>query len=302
MTPNRVRMGLGAHQGAVVPRDTTLPLVSGLILLLLEAGLRGQETDLVDTGDLAGRGVTFVTEETTYFGVDHVSSVGDVNGDGVSDLGLIHVSTDPVFDLKVYLVFGSPAWTSRNPIAPELSNSVHFNLLDSETTKVGASYIINVGDLNGDGFSEFAFAFDNYRPLGSNGEIRGVVFIIHGRSAFTDSGEVVEAIGAGVPGSTIFSTRPAMSATGFEGTCAVLDINGDQKSDLAIGALLDEGERGIIHVLLQTGDSEARSISRTLGIRFRASRSKLQDCPGRSRMAGTSTGMASRTFSFRTAA
>ena len=245
--------------GAKEPRVAWRCALVSISTVLLLSGVSGQETDLVDTSDLAGRGVVFVTEETSRFGVDHVSSVGDVNGDGVSDLGLIHISEDPVFDLKLYVIFGGGHWTSRHVIAPGLSDSIHYSLVDVQTTKVGASYIINIGDLNGDIYSEFAFTFDNYRPLGSNGEINGIMFIIHGRPTFTDSGDVVESIGSGIPGTTIFSTRPGTSGTGFEGTCAVLDINGDQRKDLAIGGLLGDGagpSAGLIYILLETSELE----------------------------------------------
>ena len=244
--------------GSKGPRVVCRCAIVSLSTILFLSGLSGQETDLVDARDLAGRGVAFVTEKTTYWGMKDVSPVGDVNGDGVSDLGLIHIgSYEPVFDFKIYVIFGGGHWTGKHLMAPELSGSVHYTLQDVETTKIGSSSIVNVGDLNGDGYSEFAFSFDNYRPLGSNGGIVGVLFIIHGRPTFTNSGDVVESIGNNIPGTKIFSTRPGTSGTGFKGACAVLDLNGDQGRDLAISGLLGDGpgpSGGLIHVLLETAE------------------------------------------------
>jgi hypothetical protein len=225
------------------------------LLPFLSAALPGQETDLVDTRDLSGRGVVFVTDETSSSEIRHAASVGDVNGDGVSDIGLVHFLDDPVFEPTIYLIFGSSQWTGRNLIGSDLRDSLHLKLLDVATTGIGRSYIIHVGDLNEDGLAEFAFTSHDYEPLGRNGGIRGAFFIVHGQRTFASSSEVVEEIGAGISGTRIYTTDSAVTA-GWEGSCTATDLNGDRRQDLVVGGLLHAGLNlsGLIHVLLETGD------------------------------------------------
>ena len=242
-----------------LPASAMGPRGAFLAALLWVPMLDAQETDLVDTRDLAGRGVAFVTEDTTNFGILHVSAVGDVNGDGVPDIGLFRRITQPTVDGLVYIIFGSSHWKGSSVIAPELSGSIHFAFLDLQATGVGSADIINVGDLNGDGYSEFAFTLDGYGPLDLDPEVSGVMFIVHGRPTFT-SGEVIEAIGSDIPGTRIYSTDSSIKQTGYNGTCAVLDINGDGLLDLAVGAKLDLEAGGVFMFFSRPGTSDPNSI------------------------------------------
>ena len=222
-------------------------LLAFALLGLSGPWLHGQATDLVDMKDLLGRGVYFETEETIYMGIQRCVSVGDVNGDGLSDIGFSRWMKDPVEDLKVYLIFGSPEWVGRDVVRPELPGSIHYVVTPSR------SYVVPVGDLNRDGYSEFAFTGD--RSPGE--EPRDAVFIVHGKPEFTDSGEIADEVGSRIPGSMIFTTRPETEQAGFNGNCASVDINGDGKLDLGVGCVLGNSgatDKGFVHVLLDAGD------------------------------------------------
>jgi len=99
-----------------------------------------------------------------------VSTAGDVNGDGYSDIivGALNFDNGQLDEGKAYVYFGSASGMSFYP------------KWSTESNQENASYGISVstaGDVNGDGFSDVVIGADRY----TNGESEeGKVYVYHG--------------------------------------------------------------------------------------------------------------------------
>ena len=150
-----------------------------------------------------------ITGETTsaYFGLS-VSTTGDINGDGYSD---VVIGSPNIFSLtgRIYVYFGG---------AP-MNNTADLTITgESATINYGYS-VSGAGDLNGDGYSDMiagAYFF---------GGSTGKTYIYLGS---TSPDSIPDAIMNGETSSSNFGQ--SVSNAG--------DVNGDGYSDLVVGALL----------------------------------------------------------------
>ncbi len=148
-----------------------------------------------------------------YYGYD-VSTAGDVNGDGYSDVIISAISYDngENNEGRIYGYYGSasgvssvPSWiVEGNQADPGFGNS-----------------IACAGDINGDGYSDVIIGANNY----DNGETNeGKAFVYYGSSS-----------GLPVNESWTFESNSAYSYLGWRAS-SIGDVNGDGYSDVAIGA------------------------------------------------------------------
>ena len=189
----------------------------GRVVLFTQTALR--------TADLPASAVIEGTASSQSLGMA-VSFVGDVNGDGVDDLaiGMPGEGSSPVYVGAVALVFGRSLDESQGTVT--LSPDV---LIRGETTysRVGRS-LAAMGDINGDGFDDFAFGADlamvgSSTDTGGDGSVR--VFL--GRSQWPSEMTTAEAdhrISGGDTGSTL-----GRSIAGG------VDVTGDGVLDLLVG-------------------------------------------------------------------
>ena len=90
-----------------------------LVVVFAAQVVLAQESDFIDTGELVGRGIAFEGTPGAFFSVQGLSSVGDVNGDGFSDIGFSRAATRSTDRLL------SPAAPGCNrPAAPRSSTKV----------------------------------------------------------------------------------------------------------------------------------------------------------------------------------
>lgn len=158
------------------------------------------------------------------FGVS-VSSAGDVNGDGYSDLVIGAFGSGGTAQGEVYIYYGGPAILSPSP--PLI-------LLDVDATNndnFGLS-VAGVGDVNGDGYSDIVVG-----ACGAN-SYKGKAYLYLGGHSGLSVTPAVTLIGGAIGDYFGFS----VSGAG--------DINGDGFSDLLVGAPTNSTGSGAAYLYL----------------------------------------------------
>ncbi len=169
----------------------------------------GSSTGLPETHDWSDNGWPFFLPNSEYGKC--VSTAGDINGDGFSDV----IVSAPYYDNKgrVFIYNGSPDGLS------ESSNWI------TESNNLEAKYgwsVSTAGDVNGDGYSDVIIG----APYYDNGEPgEGVVFAYHGSS--NGLSQTYNWIGEGNENFKYFGH--SIQTAG--------DVNGDGYSDIIIGTL-----------------------------------------------------------------
>lgn len=146
------------------------------------------------------------------YDVYRVRSVGDVNGDGREDLGVITRNGFGTDDEQIYLVFGTDAKLSGTV---DLSaGGANIAILASTASATGDA-MTNIGDVTGDGIDDLAI--DGAAPDNK-------IYIVPGRTTWPDStvGAFVEL--DGLPGPICGGECGAELTSG--------DINGDGRTDI----------------------------------------------------------------------
>ncbi|MEL6477964.1 MAG: hypothetical protein AAFR17_11615 [Pseudomonadota bacterium] len=211
-------------------------VLGGLVNLVDLDDDDGTPDGQISIGQLDPDEGTIFAGDDTYAGAGlgyAVSSAGDVNGDGFDDLILGAPSTDETNgnDLRgaAYLVFGREDITTfDDPERVEFFNGlegVAFRGL-ADTGALGRE-VAGGGDINGDGFDDFAIATPySDAPNGNNS---GGVFVLFGKPAWgsVDLADLDGSNGFRLPGLRIGDYA------GF-GLSFVGDVNGDGFDDLMI--------------------------------------------------------------------
>jgi len=199
----------------------------------------GATTDLaaIQSGDGSAGFVMYGPEVSDYVG-HRVSSAGDVNGDGFSDILVSVIGTDgPAnsrnYSGEVYLVFGSASpgvWFDLATL--DGTNGVVIYGAESED-KAGLS-VKGAGDVNGDGFADVAIGADGDGP--ANGRLYGgESYIVFGKAGGFSASIDLLAIqgGTGTDGFAIYGAEGLDYAVAVSGAG---DVNGDGFSDIVVGA------------------------------------------------------------------
>jgi len=149
-----------------------------------------------------------------------VSTAGDINGDGYSDVivSALWYDNDGVDQGKVFVYKGSSAGLSNSPSWTEEGNQSNSSFGNSVSC---------AGDVNGDGYSDVIISDHTY----DNGEINeGKAFLYHGSVSGLSSS----------PNWT-FEGNLANAYFGW-GASAAGDVNGDGYSDIIVGAPYYSGQ------------------------------------------------------------
>jgi len=199
-----------------------------------------------------------VLSDDDLFG-SSVANIGDLNGDGVSDIavGAIHDDNGGTNRGAVRIIFLNSITTNGNGSVDstvEINDSTTFGPVLSDGDLFGDS-VANIGDLNGDGVSDIAVGafFD-----AGGGSLRGAVHIMF----MNTDGSVISTVE--INDSTTFG--PVLSNGDFFGGSIenIGDLNGDGVSDIAVGAVGDDGagsSRGAVHIMFMNPDGSGDVLS-----------------------------------------
>ena len=156
-----------------------------------------------------------------------LSAAHDANGDGYADLlvGTPFFASGQTNEGAVYVYLGG-AGTGFNTASDLIIQS------NQAEAQIGLA-LAGLGDVNGDGFSDFAVG----APLFNNASTEGAVFVYHGAATLDGTADATLAT--------------ALTATNGHGTAvAGADINGDGFRDLLIGAPQADANGGRVRVHL----------------------------------------------------
>ena len=195
---------------------------------LLAQGPEGPILRVVDEGavypvtvDPLASGPAWTESLGDEFGFS-LSSAGDVNGDGYSDV-IVGAPAYHLHEGRAYVYHGSSSGLPSSP-------SWTANPLSQNNSRFG-KHVALAGDVDGDGYSDVAVSSD----VG--------VYVFHG------SADGLEAD----PGWSLLPSQVGQSGVSFDAATAAGDVNGDGYSDLLLGAKgysdtgIDQGRALVFH-------------------------------------------------------
>ncbi|CAM9215321.1 unnamed protein product, partial [Hapterophycus canaliculatus] len=168
-----------------------------------------------------------------------LSSAGDVNGDGYSDVLVGSPAAGTLSQGYTYLVFGGTNMPARVDLqqSDEISGGNDGVVVFKGALTDESGYSVSGGfDMNGDGLSDFVIG----APEGGTiGEFDGEAYIIFGQEDLADSDTVMlDTDLDGVVGFNIIG--PSEDAYAGTAVAGVGDVNSDGFDDVIIGAFGDE--------------------------------------------------------------
>ncbi|MEN7538764.1 hypothetical protein [Aurantiacibacter flavus] len=198
----------------------------------------GGSIDLSAVTD-AGNGLGFEivgTGEFSYVG-NSVSSVGDVNGDGLADL-IVSAHGTAGTPGAAYVIYGRTdgATVVVSNIDPD-GNTAGFQIEGSSVGDQTSYSVSSAGDVNGDGLADMIVSAHD--ADGPGGENVGKAYVVYGRTG----GNSINVTELTVPGNTLGFEIVGSEASDNAGysVSSAGDVNGDGLDDLIVGAQNADG-------------------------------------------------------------
>lgn len=170
-----------------------------------------------------------------------VSSAGDLNNDGLSDLIIGAPGADPAAGADAgctYVVFGKPSTTAVN-LSLVTAGIGGFVINGATAGDASGTSVSGAGDVNGDGHSDVIVGAPTADP--TSGQDAGMSYVIFGKRNTTPVD--LWSVGLGLGG---FAISGAMAGDGSGTSVAAAgDVNGDNLGDVVIGAPTADTSGGI---------------------------------------------------------
>ena len=161
-----------------------------------------------------------------------VSSVGDINGDGIDDFAIGAAGADPNGDSSgaTYIVYGKANGFNANINLGNLDVGDGFRIAGERAGDLSGSSI-SAGDVNGDGYNDIIIGAPNADP---NGNKSGSTYVVFGKeSGFSGTVDLSNIVRSGSGGVRI----DGENKRDFSGnSVSTGDVNGDGYDDIIIGA------------------------------------------------------------------
>ena len=204
----------------------------------------GTVSDTIDIDDNTPNGPDLNSDD--YFG-SSIANIGDLNGDGVSDIAVGAVHDDAGSDNSgaIHIMLMNNNGTVFDTM--EINSNVTSGLVLSNGDSFGES-IANIGDLNGDGVSDIAVGAVGDDTRGNN---RGAIHIMFMNSNGTVS-DTIE-IDDDTTNGPVLSNGDSFGSS----ITNIGDLNGDGVSDIAVGTIGDDTgntNSGAIHIMFMNSD------------------------------------------------
>jgi hypothetical protein len=173
--------------------------------------------------DMNNADVIFYPEKDYHRPGHCIRGVGDVNGDGLTDIVLTGLGIDESTG-RVYLLLGRQNWNSR-----------HFSLTQADASYIGLERreelgvsAAGVGDFNGDGLDDFIFG----ARYSTNGNYKhsGKEFLITGQQSGWPKNKKISELK-----DNTFTVDDSITCLGWA-SAGVGDFNGDSRPDFIVSA------------------------------------------------------------------
>ena len=185
--------------------------------------------------------------DVDYFG-NSVTSLGDLDGDGVPDLAVGAFYDDTGGDNRgsVHILFLNSNGTVKN--STKIASDTNGGPALADDARFGRS-LVSAGDLDGDGVTDLAVGADHSNTV--------YVLLLNTDGTVKSSTNITDQTNGG-------PTLAALDRFGSSVT-SLGDLDGDGVADLAVGAFGDNGggeafaNRGAVYVLFLNADATAKS-------------------------------------------
>ncbi len=152
-------------------------------------------------------------------------SIGDVNGDGIGDIGLneLHISGSPILDGRIFVILGKKSGWQLDENVASASDASYNGATATDMIREVAS----VGDFNADGYNDF--------EIDNNGvdQTTGKVYLMMGKPSGWETGQGVATASAAYwreQDDNEMLTLKNHNSANFG------DLNGDGYADMVIGS------------------------------------------------------------------
>ncbi len=196
---------------------------------------------------------------------NRVASAGDVNGDGLDDLIVGAIFSDPGTPARAnagrsYVVFGTSAGTAIN-LSAVAGGTGGFVINGQGASDSSGVSVAGAGDVNGDGLADLIVGASKSDPGTTVRTDAGRSYVVFGKAG--SAAVELSAVASGT-GGFVINGQGASDSSG-QSVAGAGDVNGDGLADLIVGAALSDPTAGVnagrSYVVFGKGSSTAVELS-----------------------------------------